>query len=67
LDDLIEQVVGGELEPYPASIVGQLLKVKISLMELERKIKETEELESRVEELTEAVATMEKEERRRGA
>jgi len=63
LDELIEQVVGGELEPYPASIAGQLIKVKISLMEQERKIKETEELEARVGELTGIIEGMEKERR----
>ena len=63
LDELIEQVVGGELEPYPASIAGQLIKVKISLMEMERKIKETEDLEARVGELTEVIEELEREQR----
>lgn len=63
LDELIEGVVGGELEPYPASVAGQLIKVKISLMEMERKIRETEELETRVEELTEVIEGLEREQR----
>jgi len=63
LDELIEQVVGGELEPYPASIAGQLIKVKIGLMEMERKLKETEDLEARVGELTQVIEELEREQR----
>ena len=56
LEDLTEQVVSGELEPYPASVAGQLIGVRLRLMEQERKIRETEELESRIEELEEAAS-----------
>jgi len=56
LDELIEQVVGGELEPYPGSVAGQLVRTKLALMEYERKLKETQELEDRLEELEPVLA-----------
>jgi hypothetical protein len=46
LEDLTDQVVGGELEPYPASVAGQLVGVRLRLLEYERKLRETEELEA---------------------
>lgn len=51
LEDLTEQVVSGELEPYPASVAGQLVGVRLRLLEYERKIKETDELAARLEEM----------------
>lgn len=66
LDGLIEQVVEGELEPYPASVAGQLIKVKIALIEQERKLKETEELESQLEELTNALEEQQARQKERG-
>jgi hypothetical protein len=48
LEDLTDRVVGGELEPYPASVAGQLVGVRLRLLEYERKVKETDELESRL-------------------
>ena len=55
LGDLTEQVVSGELEPYPASVAGQLVGVRLRLLEYERKVKETDELETKVAELSEAL------------
>jgi hypothetical protein len=55
LEDLTEQVVGGALEPYPASVAGQLVGVRLRLLEYERRLKETEELEAKVEEMSEAL------------
>lgn len=54
LESLTEQVVGGELEPYPASVAGQLVGVRLRLLEYERRVKETDELEARLEALEQA-------------
>jgi hypothetical protein len=51
LEDLTERVINGGLEPYPASVAGQLIGVRLRLLEFERKVKETEELEERLAEL----------------
>ncbi|MBA3473392.1 MAG: hypothetical protein H0T57_09255 [Rubrobacter sp.] len=51
LEDLTERVVGGGLEPYPASVAGQLVGVRLRLLEYERKLKEVEEIDARLEEL----------------
>ncbi len=51
LEDLTQRVIDGELEPYPASVAGQLTGVRLRLLEYERKQKETEELEERLAEL----------------
>ena len=63
LEDLTERVIDGELEPYPASVAGQLVGVRLRLLEYERKRRETEDLEVRVEELTEMLERQQ----RRGA
>jgi hypothetical protein len=55
LEDLTEQVVGGALEPYPASVAGQLVGVRLRLLEFERREKETLELEAKLDEMTEAL------------
>jgi len=55
LDDLTEQVVRGDLEPYPASVAGQLVGVRLRLLEYERRLKETDELEAKVAEIAEAL------------
>lgn len=54
LEDLTDQVVQGDLEPYPASVVGQLVGVRLRLLEYERRVKETDELEARLEALEQA-------------
>jgi hypothetical protein len=59
LEDLTDQVVGGELEPYPASVAGQLVGVRLRLLEYERRLRETEELEHRLKELEALLAQRE--------
>ena len=54
LESLTEQVVSGELEPYPASVAGSLVGVRLRLLEYERRVKETDTLEGRIEELSAA-------------
>jgi hypothetical protein len=51
LQDLADGVLAGEVERANASVCGQLLNVKLRALEVERKIKETEELEERIEQL----------------
>jgi hypothetical protein len=51
LEDLTERVVSGELEPYPASVAGSLIGVRLRLLEYERRVKEQDEIVERLEEL----------------
>jgi hypothetical protein len=51
LQDLTEQVLAGELETGRAAVANQLINTRLRAIELERKIKETEELEARIEAL----------------
>lgn len=51
LEDLTEQVMSGTLEPYPASVAGGLVGVRLRLLEYERKLREVEEIDTRLEEL----------------
>jgi hypothetical protein len=55
LEDLTGQVVSGTLEPYPASVAGGLVGVRLRLLEYERKLKETDELEAKLDEMAEAL------------
>ena len=64
LEDLIGRVVGGGLEPYPAAVAGQLVGVRLRLLEFERKVKETDELEAKLDEMAEA---LERQKERSGA
>ena len=66
LEDLTERVVNGELEPYPASVAGQLVGVRLRLLDYERKLLETQELVPRLEEL-ESLLAEKKETQRWGA
>ncbi len=47
-------MVAGDLAPYPASVAGQLVGVRLRLLEYERRVKETDTLEARIEELSAA-------------
>jgi hypothetical protein len=67
LESLTEQVVSGELEPYPASVAGSLIGVRLRLLEYERRLKETEEIEARISELEEAAASGRRGDQRWGA
>jgi hypothetical protein len=51
LEDLAEDVLEGRVERGDAVVVNQILNTRARLIELERKIKETEELEERIEAL----------------
>ena len=54
LEDLTERVLSSELQTAPAAIANQLLNTRLRAIEMERKIKETEELETRIEALEQA-------------
>jgi hypothetical protein len=51
LEDLTERVLSGELQTGPAAVANQLINTRLRAIEAERKIKETEELEARIEDL----------------
>jgi len=51
LEDLTERVLTGELHTGPATVANQLINTRLRAIEQERKIKETEDLEARIEAL----------------
>ena len=51
LSDLTEQVLAGELPTGPAAVANQLINTRLRAIEIERKIREAEELEARLEAL----------------
>ena len=51
LEDLTNQVITGELETSRGAVANQLISTRIRLLEHERRVKETEELEERIEAL----------------
>lgn len=53
LQNLADGVLEGELDKAVAAVVSQILNVKLRAIEVERRIKETEELEERLEALEE--------------
>ncbi len=54
LEDLARDVLEGNLEQGKAVVVNQILNTRARLIELERKIKEAEEFEARLEALERA-------------
>jgi hypothetical protein len=50
-EDLTERVLAGALLPGPAAVANQLINTRLRAIEQERKIKETEDLEARIEAL----------------
>ncbi len=56
LETLTEQVMSGDVEPYPASVAGSLIGVRLRLLEYERKLKETDEVIGRLDALEEAAS-----------
>jgi hypothetical protein len=58
LEDLTERVLSGELETGPAAVANQLINTRLQAIEQERKNKETEELEARIEALEAEQSTM---------
>jgi hypothetical protein len=51
LQDLVRDVLAGDLETGRAAVANQLINTRLRAIELERKIKETDELEARIEAL----------------
>lgn len=51
LSDLTDQVLAGSLLPGPAAVANQLINTRLRAVELERKIREADELEGRIAEL----------------
>lgn len=51
LQDLTDSVLSGEVDRAAAAVCGQLLNVKLRAIEVERKVREQEELEERLEAL----------------
>lgn len=51
LEDLLRDVLAGEVETGRAAVANQILNTRLRAVELERKAKETDELEARIEEL----------------
>ena len=48
LEDLTRGVLAGDLETGRAAVANQLINTRLRAIELERKIKETDELEARI-------------------
>ena len=51
LEDLTEQVLAGDLETGRAAVANQLINTRLRAIQLERRIKEADELEARIEAL----------------
>jgi len=51
LQQLTERVVSGDLETARGAVANQLITTQIKLLEYERKVKELDELEARLEQL----------------
>jgi septal ring factor EnvC (AmiA/AmiB activator) len=54
LEDLASNVLDGSVDKGDAAVVNQIFNTRARLIELERRIKETEELEARLEQLEQA-------------
>jgi predicted RNA-binding Zn ribbon-like protein len=54
LQEMADGVLSGETNRAAAAVAGQLLNIKLQAIEVERKVKETEELEERIEQLERA-------------
>ena len=53
-EDLTDRVLSGELLPGPAAVANQLINTRLRAIEQEREIRETEDLEARIEALERA-------------
>src|SRR5829696_3709718 len=53
LEDLTERVLSGELPTGPAAVANQLINTRLRAIEVERKIREAEEIEERLTALEE--------------
>ena len=58
LEDLTERVLAGELETGRAAVANQLINTRLRALEQERKNRETEDLEARIEALEAKQPTM---------
>jgi hypothetical protein len=58
LEDLTERVLSGDLETGQAAVANQLINTRLRTIEQERKNKETEDLEARIEALEAKQPTM---------
>jgi hypothetical protein len=54
LSDLTERVLSGEVETGRAAVANQLVNTRLRAVEIERKIRESDEMEARIEELERA-------------
>ena len=54
LQDLTRDVLAGDLETGPAAVANQLINTRLRAIEQERKNRETEDLEARIESLERA-------------
>ena len=54
LQELADKVLTGEIDRGDAAVAGQLLNIKLRALEVERKWRETDELQAEIEELKEA-------------
>ena len=50
-EDLTARVLAGELPPGPAAVANQLTNTRLRAIEQERKVRESDELEARIEAL----------------
>jgi hypothetical protein len=57
LEELTEEVLAGELETGRAAVANQLINTRLRAIEMERKIREQEELEARLEALEDVLKT----------
>ena len=48
-EDLTNRVLAGSLQPGPAAVANQLINTRLRALEQERKNRETEDLEARIE------------------
>lgn len=56
LEDLAQDVLDAAVEPKVGAVVTQIFNARIKLIEVERRIKEADELEARIDELKEGLA-----------
>lgn len=54
LATLAEDVLGGRMDRGDAAVVNQIINTRARLVEIERKVRETEQLEERIEALEQA-------------
>lgn len=66
LQDLADGVLAGSVDRANAAVAGQLLNIKIRTVEVERRLRETEDLERRLEELEASLEAPESKVRRWG-